>query len=127
MRLEEASGGSQCCRRDRRTAGCPEHTEIPGAEECDVWWEPNQSLRFGSGAQRQEHRILKNIFIQIGVEAYDYIKVLLKNRTNSMCVHVSMCGRGGWRGWEGVGRERERKKDGRKRENSPTWRLIYFS
>lgn len=114
MRLEEAAGGRQRCRRDRRTAGCPEHTEIPGAEECDVWWEPNQSLRFGSGAQRQEHRILKNIFIQIGVEAYDYIKVLLKNRTNSLCVRVSMCGRGGGGGSGERKGEKERWEKKRK-------------
>ena len=59
---------------------------LAGLKTVKAWWP--QPLRFGSAAQKQKPRILKNVLIEMSVEVYGYIRLLQRNRANSICVCV---------------------------------------
>lgn len=62
---------------------------LAGLKTVKAWWP--QSLRFGSAAQKQTPRIFKNVLIEMSIEVYGHIRLLQRNRANSICVCVCVC------------------------------------
>ena len=61
---------------------------LAGLKTAKAWWP--QSLRFGSAAQKQKPRILKNVLIEMSI-VYGHIRLLQRNRANSICICVCVC------------------------------------
>ena len=97
VRFEKARVGTLCYRMCRYTEGNTRKYQDPCRAESlaglkatvKVWW--LQSLRFGSAAQKQKLRILKNVLIEMSIEVYGHIRLLQRNRANSIRVFVCVC------------------------------------